>query len=72
MGKKKKKYSEGQDQLHCVFVNLGEKNLFQEVELQFRMKRSEVAEKYVRAVWNIYEDGKTEVRSADQVADGSR
>lgn len=59
---KKKSTAKGQEQLHCVFVNLGGKKLFQEIELQFRMKRSEVAEKYVRVVWNIYEDGKTEVR----------
>ena len=59
------KYREGQRELHCVFVDL--EKAYDRVpreELWYCMRKSGVAEKYVRAVQDMYEDCQTVVRCA--------
>ena len=59
------KYREGQRELHCVFV--GPEKAFDRVpreELWYCMKKSEIVEKYVRLVQDMYEGSETVVRCA--------
>ncbi|KAK3571161.1 hypothetical protein QTP86_003665 [Hemibagrus guttatus] len=59
------KYRDGQRELHCVFVDL--EKAYDRVpreELWYCMRKSGVAEKYVRVVQNMYERSRTVVRCA--------
>ncbi|KAK3509880.1 hypothetical protein QTP70_018499, partial [Hemibagrus guttatus] len=59
------KYRDGQKELHCVFVDL--EKAYDRVpreELWYCMRKSGVAEKYVRVVQDIYERSRTVVRCA--------
>ncbi|KAK3524342.1 hypothetical protein QTP70_028051 [Hemibagrus guttatus] len=59
------KYRDGQRELHCVFVNL--EKAYDRVpreELWYCMRKSGVAEKYVRVVQDMYERSRTVVRCA--------
>ena len=60
-----KKYRKGQRELHCVFVDL--EKAYDKVprkELWYCMRKSGMAEKYVRLVQDIYEGSETVVRCA--------
>ncbi|KAK3541185.1 hypothetical protein QTP86_016219, partial [Hemibagrus guttatus] len=59
------KYRDGQRELHCVFVDL-EKAYYRvpREELWYCMRKSGVAEKYVRVVQDMYERSRTVVRCA--------
>ncbi|KAK3526680.1 hypothetical protein QTP70_031470, partial [Hemibagrus guttatus] len=59
------KYRDGQRKLHCVFVDL--EKAYDRVpreELWYCMRKSGVAEKYVRVVQDMYERSRTVVRCA--------
>ncbi len=59
------KYREDQKKLHCVFVDL--EKAYDRVpreELWYCMRKSSVAEKYVRVVQDMFEDSVTAVRCA--------
>ncbi|KAK3567105.1 hypothetical protein QTP86_009809 [Hemibagrus guttatus] len=59
------KYRDGQKELHCVFVDL--EKAYDRVpreELWYCMRKSGVAEKYVRVVQDMYERSRTVVRYA--------
>ncbi|KAK3539601.1 hypothetical protein QTP70_010244 [Hemibagrus guttatus] len=59
------KYRDGQRELHCVFVDL--EKVYDRVpreELWYCMRKSGVAEKYVRVVQDVYERSRTVVRCA--------
>ncbi|KAK3569279.1 hypothetical protein QTP86_026572, partial [Hemibagrus guttatus] len=59
------KYRDGQKKLHCVFVDL--EKAYDRVpreELWYCMRKSGVAEKYVRVVQDMYERSRTVVRCA--------
>ncbi|KAK3549643.1 hypothetical protein QTP86_005388 [Hemibagrus guttatus] len=59
------KYRDGQKELHCVFVDL--EKAYDRVpreELWYCMRKSGVAEKYVRVVQDMYERSRTVVRCA--------
>ncbi|KAK3538767.1 hypothetical protein QTP86_015892, partial [Hemibagrus guttatus] len=59
------KYRDGQKELHCVFVDL--EKVYDRVpreELWYCMRKSGVAEKYVRVVQDMYERSRTVVRCA--------
>ncbi|KAK3557116.1 hypothetical protein QTP70_024647 [Hemibagrus guttatus] len=59
------KYRDGQGELHCVFVDL--EKAYDRVpreELWYCMRKSGVAEKYVRVVQDMYERSRTVVRCA--------
>ncbi|KAK3506225.1 hypothetical protein QTP70_002928 [Hemibagrus guttatus] len=59
------KYRDGQRELHCVFVDL--EKAYDRVpreELWYCMRKSGVAEKYVRVVQDMYEMSRTVVRCA--------
>ncbi|KAK3570388.1 hypothetical protein QTP86_019270, partial [Hemibagrus guttatus] len=59
------KYRDGQRKLHCVFVDL--EKAYERVpreELWYCMRKSGVAEKYVRVVQDMYERSRTVVRCA--------
>ncbi|KAK3514261.1 hypothetical protein QTP70_012099 [Hemibagrus guttatus] len=60
------KYRDGQRELHCVFVDL--EKTYDRVpreELWYCMRKSGVAEKYVRVVQDMYERSRTVVRCAE-------
>ncbi|KAK3543780.1 hypothetical protein QTP70_027194 [Hemibagrus guttatus] len=60
-----RKYRDGQKELHCVFVDL--EKAYDRVpreELWYCMRKSGVAEKYVRVVQEMYERSRTVVRCA--------
>ncbi|KAK3542239.1 hypothetical protein QTP86_021401, partial [Hemibagrus guttatus] len=60
-----REYREGQRELHCVFVDL--EKAYDRVpreELWYCMRKSGVAEKYVRVVQDMYERSRTVVRCA--------
>ncbi|XP_061649478.1 band 4.1-like protein 5 isoform X3 [Phyllopteryx taeniolatus] len=64
------KYREGQKELHCVFVDL--EKAYDRVpreELWYCMRKSGVAEKYVRIIQDMYEGSRTVVRCAVGVTD---
>ncbi|KAK3556885.1 hypothetical protein QTP70_022382, partial [Hemibagrus guttatus] len=59
------KYRDGQRELHCVFVDL--EKAYDRVpreELWYCMRKSGVAEKYVRVVQDMYERSRTVVKCA--------
>ncbi|KAK3512866.1 hypothetical protein QTP70_028938 [Hemibagrus guttatus] len=59
------KYRDGQRELHCVFVDL--EKAYHRVpreELWYCMRKSGVAEKYIRVVQDMYERSRTVVRCA--------
>ncbi|KAK3552516.1 hypothetical protein QTP86_013249 [Hemibagrus guttatus] len=59
------KYRNGQRELHCVFVDLGKAyDRVPREELWYCMRKSGVAEKYVRVVQDMYERSRTVVRCA--------
>ncbi|KAK3553808.1 hypothetical protein QTP70_012224 [Hemibagrus guttatus] len=70
------KYRDGQRELHCVFVDL--EKVYDRVpreELWYCMRKSGVAEKYVRVVQDMYERSRTVVRCAvvmDQLSEEVR
>ncbi|XP_061541504.1 uncharacterized protein LOC133407527, partial [Phycodurus eques] len=64
------KYREGQKELHCVFVD--REKAYDRVpreELWYCMRKSGVAEKYVRIIQDMYEGSRTAVRCAVGVTD---
>ena len=65
------KYKEGQKELHCVFVDL-EKAYDKKPreEAWYCMRKSGLAEKYVRIVQDMYDDSTTAVRCAVGVTEG--
>ncbi|KAK3550711.1 hypothetical protein QTP70_003966 [Hemibagrus guttatus] len=71
-----RKYRDGQRELHCVFVDL--EKVYDRVpreELWYCMRKSGVAEKYVRVVQDMYESCRTVVRCAvvmDQLSEEVR
>ena len=61
----KEKYREGQRELHCLFVDLEKAyNRVLRGELWNCMRKSEIIEKYVRLVQDMYEESETVVRYA--------
>ena len=65
------KYREGQKELHCVFVDL--EKAYDKVpreEVWYCMRKSGLAEKYVRIVQDMYNDSTTAVRCAVGVTEG--
>ena len=65
------KYREGQKELPCVFVDL--EKAYDKVpreEVWYCMRKSGLAEKYVRIVQDMYDDSTTAVRCAVGVTDG--
>ena len=65
------KYREGQKELHCVFVDL--EKAYDKVareEVWYCMRKSGLAEKYVRIVQDMYDDSTTAVRCAVRVTEG--
>ncbi|KAL7844615.1 hypothetical protein SRHO_G00231540 [Serrasalmus rhombeus] len=65
------KYREDQKELHFVFVDLEKAyDMVPREELWYCMRKSGVAEKYVRVVQDMYEDSETVVRCAVGVTNG--
>ena len=65
------KYREGQKELYCVFVDL--EKAYDKVpreEVWYCMRKSGLAEKYVRIVQDMYDDSITAVRCAVGVTEG--
>ena len=65
------KYREGQKELHCVFVDL--EKAYDKVpreEVWYCMRKSGLAEKYVRIVQDMYDDSTTAVGCAVGVTEG--
>ena len=65
------KYREGQKELHCVFVDL--EKAYDKVpreEVWYCMRKSGLAEKYVRIVQDMYDDSTTALRCAVGVTGG--
>ena len=64
------KYREGQNELHCAFVDLEKAydNVPRE-EVWYCMRNMGVAEKYVRIEQDMYDDSTTAVRCAVGVTD---
>ena len=59
------RYREGQKELHCVFVDLEKAyDWVPRQELWYSMRKSGIAEKYVRIVQDMYEESETVVRFA--------
>ena len=64
------KYREGQKELHCVFVDLEKayvEKAYDKVpreEVWYCMRKSGLAEKYVRIVQDMYDDSTTAMRCA--------
>ncbi|KAK3560857.1 hypothetical protein QTP86_022619 [Hemibagrus guttatus] len=59
------KYRDGQRELHCLFVDLEKAcDRVPREELWYCMRKSGVAEKYVRVVQDMYERSRTVVRCA--------
>ena len=59
------KYKEGQRELHCVFVDLEKAyNTIPTEELWYCMRKSEMAEKYVSLIQDMYEKSETMIRCA--------
>ncbi|KAK3535145.1 hypothetical protein QTP70_004799 [Hemibagrus guttatus] len=59
------KYRDGQRELHCVFVDLEKAyDRVEREELWYCMRKSGVAEKYVRVVQDMYERSRTVVKCA--------
>ena len=59
------KYREGQRELHCVFVDLEKAyNTVPREELWYCVRKSGIAEKYMRLVQDMYEESETVVRCA--------
>ena len=64
------KHREGQRELHCVFVNLEKAyDRVSREELWYCMRKSGMAEKYVRLVQDIYEESKTLLRCAVRITE---
>ncbi|KAI5615474.1 gastrula zinc finger protein XlCGF28.1-like [Silurus asotus] len=71
--KRRKKYREGQKELHCGFVDL--EKAYDRVprdELWYCMRKSGVSEKYVRVVQDMYEDSVMAVKCAVGTTDWFR
>ena len=65
------KYREGQKELHCEFVELEKAyDKVQREEVWYCMRKSGLAEKYVRIVQYMYDDSTTTVRCAVGVTEG--
>ena len=70
------KYREGQKELHCVFVDLEKayvEKAYDKVpreEVWYCMRKSGLAEKYVRIVQDMYDDSTTAMRCAVGVPEG--
>ena len=65
------KYREGQKELHCGFVELEKAyDKVQREEVWYCMRKSGLAEKYVRIVQDMYDDTTTAVRCAVGVTGG--
>ncbi|MCJ8731973.1 hypothetical protein PDJAM_G00205620 [Pangasius djambal] len=65
------KYRDGQRELHCVFVDLDKAyDRVPREELWYCMRKSGVAEKYVRVLQDMYERSRTVVRCAVGVQSG--
>ena len=65
------KYREGQNELHCVFVDL--EKAYDKVpreEVWYCMRKSGLAEKYVRIVQDMYDDSITAMMCAVGVTEG--
>ena len=59
------KYREGQRELHCVFMDLEKAyDRVPQKKLWYCMRKSEIVEKYVQLVQDMYEGTKTVVRCA--------
>ena len=59
------KYREGQRELHCVFVDLEKAyDRVSREEVWYCMRKSRMAEKYVRLVQGMYEESETVMRYA--------
>ena len=60
-----KKYREGERELHCVFVDLEKAyDRIPREEPWYSMRKSGMAEKYVRLVQDMYEESETVVKCA--------
>ena len=65
------KYREGQKELHCVFVDLEEAyDKVPREQVWYCMRKSGLAEKYVRIVQDMYDGSTTAVRCAVAVTEG--
>ena len=65
------KYREGQKELHCVFVDLEKSyDKVPREEVWYCMRKSGLAEKYVRIVQDMYDGSTTAVRCAVGVTEG--
>ena len=65
------KYREGQNELHCVFVDLEKDNSkVPREEVWYCMRNSGLVDKYVRIVQDMYDDSTTAVRCAIGVTEG--
>ena len=59
------KYKKGQRELHCVFVDLEKAyDRVSREELWYHVRKSGMAEKYVRLAQNMYEESETVMRCA--------